>query len=157
MRQIFVYGNSARSYLLAVIVPTDDALASVGGNVAAVKPVLSEALQSVAKDAGLQSYEMPRDFLVETTPFTLENGLLTGIRKLARPKLKEHYAPALEQLYIDLADNQADLLRSLRKDGAKRPTAETVTRAAGALLGAASADVKRTRRSPIWVAIRSRR
>ncbi|MGY4649373.1 carboxylic acid reductase [Mycobacterium sp. URHB0021] len=141
VRQIFVYGNSARSYLLAVIVPTDDALASVGGDVAAVKPVLSEALQSVAKDAGLQSYEVPRDFLVETTPFTLENGLLTGIRKLARPKLKEHYAPVLEQLYVDLADNQADLLRSLRKDGAKRPTAETVTRAAGALLGAASADV----------------
>ena len=26
IRQIFVYGNSARSYLLAVIVPTDDAL-----------------------------------------------------------------------------------------------------------------------------------
>ena len=45
VRQIFVYGNSARSYLLAVIVPTDDALASVGGDVAAVKSVLSDALQ----------------------------------------------------------------------------------------------------------------
>ena len=33
IRQIFVYGNSARSYVLAVIVPTDDALASVGGDV----------------------------------------------------------------------------------------------------------------------------
>ena len=44
VRQIFVYGNSARSYLLAVIVPTDDALDSVGGDVAAVKPVLSDAL-----------------------------------------------------------------------------------------------------------------
>ena len=40
VRQIFVYGNSARSYVLAVIVPTDDALASVGGDVAAVKPLL---------------------------------------------------------------------------------------------------------------------
>ena len=114
VRQIFVYGNSARSYLLAVIVPTDDALASVGGDVAAVKPLLSEALQSVAREAGLQSYEIPRDFLVETTPFTLENGLLTGIRKLARPQLKEHYGPELEQLYVDLADGQADVLRSLR-------------------------------------------
>ena len=27
VRQIFVYGNSARSYLLAVVVPTEDALA----------------------------------------------------------------------------------------------------------------------------------
>ncbi len=139
VRQIFVYGNSARSYLLAVIVPTDDALASVGGDVAAVKPVLSDALQSIAREAGLQSYEIPRDFIVETTPFTLENGLLTGIRKLARPKLKEHYGPALEQLYSDLAEGQADVLRGLRKDGANRPTVETVSRAAGALLGAAAA------------------
>ncbi|MET0453542.1 MAG: AMP-binding protein, partial [Mycobacterium sp.] len=76
VRQIFVYGNSARSYLLAVIVPTDDALARAGGSVEGVKPLLSNALQSVAREAGLQSYEIPRDFIVETTPFTLENGLL---------------------------------------------------------------------------------
>jgi fatty acid CoA ligase FadD9 len=141
VRQIYVYGNSARSYVLAVIVPTDDALASVGGDVAAVKSLLSEALQSVARAAGLQSYEIPRDFLVETRPFTLENGLLTGIRKLARPKVKEYYGPELEQLYVDLADGQADVLRSLRQDGAQRPVLETVSRAAGALLGSASADL----------------
>src|SRR5262249_40515313 len=141
IRQIFVYGNSARSYLLAVIVPTDDALESVGGDVAAVKPLLGEALQSVAREAGLQSYETPRDFIVETTPFTLENGLLTGIRKLARPQLKAHYGPALEQLYTDLAEGQAQALRELRREAADRPTVETVSRAAGALLGAASADV----------------
>ena len=141
IRQIFVYGNSARSYVLAVIVPTDDALASVGGDVAAVKPILSDALQSTAREAGLQSYEIPRDFLVETTPFTLENGLLTGIRKLARPQLKQYYGPELEQLYTDLADGQADVLRTLRQEGAGRPVLETVTRAVGALLGAASADV----------------
>jgi fatty acid CoA ligase FadD9 len=141
IRQIFVYGNSSRSYVLAVIVPTDDALASVGGDVTAVKPLLAEALQSIAREADLQSYEIPRDFLVETRPFTLENGLLTGIRKLARPQLKEYYGPELEQLYVDLADGQADVLRSLRQDSADRPVLETVTRAAGALLGAASADV----------------
>ena len=141
VRQVFVYGNSARAYLLAVIVPTDEALDSVGGDVAAVKPLLSEALQSIARDAGLRSYEIPRDFLVETTPFTLDNGLLTGIRKLARPKLNEQYGPELEQLYVDLADGQADVLRALRQEGAQRPVLETVSRAASALLGAASADV----------------
>ncbi|MBJ7339340.1 carboxylic acid reductase [Mycolicibacterium sp.] len=141
IRQIFVYGNSARSYVLAVIVPTDDALASVGGDPAAVKPLLSEALQTVARESGLQSYEIPRDFLVETRSFTLENGLLTGIRKLARPQLKEFYGPELEQLYVDLVDGQADVLRELRADGANRPVLETVGRAASALLGAASSDV----------------
>ena len=33
VRQIYVYGNSARSYLLAVVVPTDDALARSDGDV----------------------------------------------------------------------------------------------------------------------------
>ncbi|SEH83034.1 fatty acid CoA ligase FadD9 [Mycolicibacterium rutilum] len=140
VRQIFVYGNSARSYLLAVIVPTDDARARYDG--AALKSALTESLQEVARTAGLQSYEIPRDFLVETTPFTLENGLLTGIRKLARPKLKEYYGDRLEQLYTELADTQAQELRELRLHGAEHPVLETVSRAAGALLGAAASELQ---------------
>ena len=140
VRQIFVYGNSARSYLLAVVVPTEDALAR--HDVESIKPLITESLQDVAKAAGLQSYEIPRDFIIETTPFTLENGLLTGIRKLARPKLKEYYGDRLEQLYTDLADSQANELRELRQHGADRPVLETISRAAGALLGAAAADLQ---------------
>lgn len=140
VRQIFVYGNSARSYLLAVIVPTEDALAR--HDKASLKPLITESLQDVARDAGLQSYEIPRDFIIETTPFTLENGLLTGIRKLARPKAKEFYGERLEQLYTDLADGQANELRELRAHGADRPVLETIGRAAGALLGATAADVQ---------------
>ena len=139
VRQIYVYGNSARAYLLAVIVPTDAALSR--HDVASLKPLIADSLQNVAKAAGLQPYEIPRDFLVETTPFTLENGLLTGIRKLARPKLKEHYADRLETLYTELADSQANELRVLRHSGADRPVLETVTRAAGALLGASTTDL----------------
>ncbi|WP_193043125.1 carboxylic acid reductase [Mycolicibacterium baixiangningiae] len=139
VRQIYVYGNSARSYLLAVVVPTDDALAD--HDAASLKSAISASLQNAAKTAGLQSYELPRDFLVETEPFTLENGLLTGIRKLARPKLKARYGERLEQLYVELAEGQADELRTLRRDGDTRPVAETVARAAAALLGATAADV----------------
>jgi fatty acid CoA ligase FadD9 len=93
VRQIYIYGNSARAYLLAVVVPTEDALSRTGGDVESLKPLISDSLQNAARTAGLQSYEIPRDFIIETTPFTLENGLLTGIRKLARPRLKEHYGP----------------------------------------------------------------
>ncbi len=137
IRQIYLYGNSARSYLLAVIVPTDE-VASRDDATA----VINESLQDVARAAGLQSYEIPRDFIIETTPFTLENGLLTGIRKLARPKLKARYGDRLEALYADLAEGQADELRELRQRGADRPVLETVTRAARALLGAAAGDVQ---------------
>ncbi|RDH74012.1 NAD-dependent epimerase/dehydratase family protein [Mycolicibacterium moriokaense] len=139
VRQIYVYGNSARSYLLAVVVPTDEALAH--HDAAQLKTVVGESLQDVAKTAGLQSYEVPRDFLIETTPFTLENGLLTGIRKLARPKLKERYGDQLESLYTQLATGQAAELRALRRRGGDGPALETVLRAAGALLGASAADV----------------
>jgi fatty acid CoA ligase FadD9 len=142
VRQIYVYGNSARAYLLAVVVPTTDALSRSGGDIASLKPLIGESLKNVAKAAGLQSYEIPRDFIVETTPFTLENGLLTGIRKLVRPKLKEHYGQRLERLYTELAEGQANELRELRHSGADRPVLETLSRAAGALLGAAATDLR---------------
>jgi fatty acid CoA ligase FadD9 len=139
VRQIYVYGNSAHPYLLAVVVPTEEALA--GHGVDELKPLIAESLQNVAKEAGLQSYEVPRDFIVETTPFTLENGLLTGIRKLAWPKLKQHYGERLEQLYTELAEGQANELSELRRSGADAPVLQTVSRAAGALLGSAASDL----------------
>lgn len=136
IRQIYIYGNSARSYLLAVVVPTDGALAHDD-----VRTLIAESLQDIAKSAGLQPYEIPRDFLIETAPFTLENGLLTGIRKLARPKLKERYGDRLEARYSELAESQADELRAVRLAGADRPVLETVSRAAGALLGNDAGDL----------------
>ncbi len=140
IRQIFIYGNSARSYLLAVVVPTEDALAR--HDISSLKPLITQSLQDVARAAELQSYEIPRDFIVETTPFTLENGLLTGIRKIARPKAKEYYGDRLEQLYSELADSQANELRELRLHGADRPVLDTISRAAGALLGAPASDLQ---------------
>ncbi len=138
VRQIYVYGNSAHPYLLAVVVPNEDALRRYAENgVAELKPLIADSLQNVAKEAGLQSYEVPRDFIVETTPFTLENGLLTGIRKLAWPKLKQHYGERLEQLYADLDAGQANELHALRQSGADAPVLQTVSRAAAAMLGAA--------------------
>lgn len=132
VHQIYIYGNSARPYLLAVVVPTD---------ANASKADIAASLKDAARAADLQSYELPRDFLIETTPFTVENGLLTGIRKLAWPKLKERYGAELEQLYTDLADGQANELLALRSAGATAPVLETVSRAVAALLGAASSDI----------------
>jgi fatty acid CoA ligase FadD9 len=141
VRQIYFYGNSARPYLLAVIVPTEEALA--GYDTESLKSRISESLQDLAKAAGLRSYEIPRDFIVETTPFSQENGLLTtGTRKLARPKLEQHYGPGLEQLYADLAHGQDNELRRLRRAGADQPVLQTVSRAAAALLGAAAGDLR---------------
>lgn len=140
VRQIYVYGNSARAYLLAVIVPTPDAQERFGTG-EALKAALSESLQQVAKEAELNSYEIPRDFLVETEPFTTENGLLSDARKLLRPRLKDQYGERLEALYAELAEGQANELRALRREGRDKPVLETVSRAAQALLGCSSTDL----------------
>jgi len=139
IHQVYVYGNSAQPYLLAVVVPTEDAVAAHSAG--ALKLRIAESLQTVARQAKLQSYEVPRDFIIETTPFSLENGLLTGIRKLAWPKLKQHYGERLEQLYADLAEGQANELSELRRSGADAPVLQTVSRAAAAMLGTASSDL----------------
>lgn len=86
VRQIFVYGNSERSFLLAVVVPTPEVLERYADSPDALKPLIQDSLQQVAKDAELQSYEIPRDFIVETVPFTVESGLLSDARKLLRPQ-----------------------------------------------------------------------
>ncbi|MFB8007487.1 carboxylic acid reductase [Nocardia sp. NPDC056000] len=144
IRQIYVYGNSERAYLLAVIVPTEEALAAGpdAATSAALREALNESLQRLAREAELESYEIPRAFLIETEPFTMDNGLLAGLGKLLRPKLKERYGERLEELYAELAAAQANELAALRQDAAHRPVLETVSRAAGALLGCAAGDLR---------------
>ncbi|MFL0181627.1 carboxylic acid reductase [Mycobacterium sp. SMC-15] len=136
VQQIYVYGNSSHAFLLAVVVPTEDAFAGYGAD--ALKAALAESLQRAAQQAGLQSYEVPRDFLIETNPFSLENGLLTGAYKLAWTRLRAHYEQRLEQLYGELAERQDDELNELRRSGADAPVLATLRRAASALLGAAA-------------------
>lgn len=137
VRQIFVYGNSERPYLLAVVVPTVDAAERFAGDSGGLKGALAESLRQSAQLAELQSYEVPVDFVVETEPFSEDNGLLSGVGKLLRPKLKQHYAERLERLYAELAENRVTELRALREGAADHPVIFTLTRAAEALLGVA--------------------
>jgi fatty acid CoA ligase FadD9 len=135
VRQIFIYGNSERTYLLAVVVPTDDALDKFAQDAEGLKAALSESLRQTAKLAELQSYEVPADFLVESQPFSEDNSLLSGVGKLLRPKLKEYYGERLEQLYADLAASRTTELRTLREGSADRPVIDTLAHATESLLG----------------------
>lgn len=132
IHQIYIYGNSARSFLLAVVVPTD------GGVDASA---IAQSLRQVARDNQLNGYELPRDFLIETEPFSLANGLLSGVGKFLRPKLKARYGDRLEELYASMADDQLGQLRALRTGGAGQPVLATVTKAVQATLGVPAADV----------------
>ncbi len=132
IHQIYIYGNSARSFLLAVVVPTD------GG---ADASAIAQSLRQIARDNQLNGYELPRDFLIESKPFSLANGLLSGVGKFLRPKLKARYGDRLEQLYAQMADDQLGQLRVLRNGGADQPVLATVTKAVQATLGVPAADV----------------
>jgi fatty acid CoA ligase FadD9 len=132
IRQIYIYGNSERSFLLAVVVPTEDVLDS---------SVIRESLREIARDNQLNGYEIPRDFLIEKEPFSLANGLLSGVGKFLRPKLKARYGDGLEQLYASMAADQLSQLRALRTGGSEQPVLATVTKAVQATLGVSAADV----------------
>ncbi|WP_181697175.1 carboxylic acid reductase [Nocardia sp. GTS18] len=136
IHQIYVYGSSDRAFLLAVVVPARPLPAEQA------KAAISDALHRAAVRAQLEPYEIPRAFLVEPEPFTVDNGLLSGVGKLLRPKLKERYGQRLEQLYDDLAGRQDDELRRLRADAPGLAVSEVVTRAAGAILGCDPADLR---------------
>ncbi|MEV4434103.1 carboxylic acid reductase [Streptomyces sp. NPDC049585] len=141
VRQIFVYGNGERSYLLAVVVPTAEALAEADGVPESLEQRLSESFQQIAKDAGLNSYEVPRGLLIETEPFSQANGLLSDHRKLLRPQLLERYRERLEELYVRTTEREAEELLEVRRGAADRPVLETVQRAARALLGTSTIEV----------------
>ncbi|CAA0091724.1 Carboxylic acid reductase [Mycolicibacterium vanbaalenii] len=138
VEQIYVYGNSERSFLLAVVVPTEELRNHHQDP--DVKRQILDSLRNAARDAELETYEIPRDIVVEPDPFTLDNGLLSGIRKPSRPALKAKYAPRLEQLYVELSDAHDQRLRTLSERSADSPIIDIVRGVAGSLLGTATDD-----------------
>ncbi|MFI8566035.1 carboxylic acid reductase [Rhodococcus sp. NPDC078407] len=131
--QIFLYGNSQRAYLLAVVVPAQRD---------ATPTSIIESLQGIARSESLNSYEIPRDVTIEHQQFTQDNGLLSGAGKQLRPKLVERYGADLERRYTELESGQNDRLRELRRRGADAPVLATVGDAAQALLGCDGSDVR---------------
>jgi fatty acid CoA ligase FadD9 len=145
VKNIFLYGNSLRSYVLAVVVPSEALVAAAkagleggnGGNgqkgsardelagqgeveeeavLARLKPLLRQRLDSMAKEAGLASYEVPRDFIVQLAGFTRENKLVTDSNKLARARLKETFGPRLEAMYDAVEQRKERRLEHLHSD-----------------------------------------
>ena len=144
IRQIYIYGSSDRAFLLAVVVPAQHLATELAGGGSAldkVKGAIRRSLQEVAKEHALNSYEIPRDFLIETELFSPENGLLTGVGKFSRPNFKARFGERMEQLFTEIAQEQVAELRALRLAGANRPVLETVMRAVQATLGVSAPDV----------------
>lgn len=135
--QIFVHGWNGQPILLAVIVPTKQTLQEHPSS-DELRVVLASALREVAHREELNPYEIPRSFIVETKPFTVEGGLLNGIGKFIRPAVLARYETRLEDLRTRVFDSQAAELSALRSDAVSAPTEQIIRRAVRAQIGVSS-------------------
>lgn len=144
IHQMYAYGNSARSYVLAVIVPNMQVVKNrLGANPseAEIRTLIRNELKAVARADNIRSFEVPRDFILEMEPFTHENGLLSSVHKRLRPALKKKYGELLEQLYADLERKQNEELMALQDRDSKMTVVQKVGKALEAMLGIEDVDV----------------
>ncbi|EFC37790.1 predicted protein [Naegleria gruberi] len=140
--QIYIYGNSEKSFLVAVIVPRNLPLLKEKAKSMAIErnqifedsdlsrngfiyKVIQDDLNKCAREAKLESYEIPKGFIIEMEIFTPENGKMTASYKLCRPALVKSYKEDLEKLYkeiegedmstLDQVSNKVQLEEFLKK------------------------------------------
>jgi fatty acid CoA ligase FadD9 len=141
IEQIYLYGSSHRAFLVAVVVPNLEAARALAGHEpsdAELHDLTIAELRRLGHALGLRSFEIPRDVLVERQPFTLENGLLSSLRKPLRPNLRQRYGDALERLYEDIERQRQHEIAGVGASGLN--TVEQVTRAMVAYLGLPSTE-----------------
>ncbi|XP_011503341.1 PREDICTED: long-chain-fatty-acid--CoA ligase 5 isoform X2 [Ceratosolen solmsi marchali] len=112
--QVFVYGESLKSCIIAIVVPDVDVIKcwalenNIPGTLSIlcvnseVKNVILNDMLIRGKDAGLKSFEQIKDIYLHPDPFSVKNGLLTPASKIKRPQLKTYFKPQLEDLYQNL-------------------------------------------------------
>lgn len=118
--QIYVYGDSLQSTLVAAVVPDAGAVLSWdeanGLNTLEqiaespeFKEQLLKQLLEVHSKAKFKGYEKIRDIIIEITDlnelgqgFHVDNNLATPTFKLKRNKLKEKYKPTFDELYAKM-------------------------------------------------------
>ncbi|MDP2438012.1 MAG: AMP-binding protein [archaeon] len=117
--QIFIYGDSLKSYVLAVVVPNEPHVAdwarsqkisvkaedvhsfSTNNDNRRLADAILADLVRVGRAAKLQSFELPRAVIL-ATEFTIDDDLLTPTMKLKRPNLKNRYLEDINNTYAAL-------------------------------------------------------
>ena len=153
LKQVYLYGNSLRSYLLAVIVPDEQAVQTLLGDAPAdedIRTLIQDELRKVGVAEGLKSFEIPRDFIVEPEPFSQENGLLSSVRKRLRPALKRKYGDRLEAMYQAAEVRQKDDIAKLKNPNSTLTTAQKIGKVLEAQLGLQSVDISSDRNFAQW-------
>uniref|UniRef100_A0A0M3IQE1 long-chain-fatty-acid--CoA ligase n=1 Tax=Ascaris lumbricoides TaxID=6252 RepID=A0A0M3IQE1_ASCLU len=110
--QIFIYGESMKSSIIAIVVPNIEVLNEWSHKRFGITMTSNELCASnemknlimcdmtrIATDAELHSFEKVKDIYLSPEPFSVENDEITPTLKLRRAKLQEHYSKQLAQLY----------------------------------------------------------
>ena len=153
LKQVYLYGNSVRSYLLAVIVPDEKAVQTLLGDAAKesdIRALIQDELRAVGGAENLKSFEIPRDFIIEHEPFSQENGLLSSVRKRLRPALKRKYGAQLEAIYAAAENRQKDEIAELKRADSPLSSAEKIGKVLEAQLGLTAVDVSSDRNFAQW-------
>ncbi|PKU68467.1 long chain acyl-CoA synthetase 6, peroxisomal-like [Dendrobium catenatum] len=114
--QCFVYGDSFKSCLVAVVAVEPeilkmwaateriqyDSLEQLCSDPRARAAVLAE-MDEVGKQAQLRGFEFAKAVTLVLDPFTMENGLLTPTFKIKRPQAKAYFATAIANMYEELS------------------------------------------------------
>ncbi|NWU69592.1 ACSL5 ligase, partial [Pterocles burchelli] len=109
--QVFVHGESLRSFLIGIVVPDPETLPEFAAKLGvkgsyeeicknpAVKKAILEDMVRLGKEAGLKSFEQVKDLYIHTEMFSVENGLLTPTLKTKRAELVKLFQKQIEALY----------------------------------------------------------
>ncbi|XP_009568875.2 long-chain-fatty-acid--CoA ligase 5 [Cuculus canorus] len=109
--QVFVHGESLRSFLIGIVVPDPEMLPEFAAKLGikgsyeelcknpAVKKAILEDMARLGREAGLKSFEQVKDLYIHTEMFSVENGLLTPTLKAKRAELVQVFQQQIEALY----------------------------------------------------------
>ena len=112
--QSFVYGNSLRAQLVAVVVPDPDYLLPWAAERGlpkdlrqlcanpAVTAAVFKSLQQEGKAAGLKGFEQVAAVRLAPEQFSVENGLMTPTFKITRPQAQAAFQDAIAEMYAAL-------------------------------------------------------
>ena len=123
--QVWVYGNSFESYVVAIVVPDMEVMkdwASKNGKAGvaiaelvkdpAVKKMIFDDLIATGKAAKLRGFELPKEIDFETNVnelgqgFQIDNDCLTPTMKLRRPQLLKRYQKQVDAMYAKIKEDE---------------------------------------------------
>lgn len=104
VEQIWVYGSSTESSLVAVVIPKSSWRREQGDiTTEQAKSEMLKQLRSTGSDAKLKGFEMIKAVFLDDEEFSIENDLLTPTFKPKRAQLQKKYQDHLTRMYQSLS------------------------------------------------------